>query len=318
MKGITHFITGMAAVACLPGSMTAAAAGNPAYLLLGGIFGILPDTIDFKFCRFFYKHHATLIPDPLNPDAMEIATTVSRAIERTHLQKRPTTLKLQTIRLGHNLWRRYSLHIDVAAQRIEVTIGPIVGTSGEPAGPHSTPVAQHCACVPLPCRVQLDYLATTDIDILDGPSFCFAPEPAGVAVQFLPWHRSWSHSLVLAAAAGLVVGTLSRNMLAGSAAATAYAVHAGCDQLGYMGSNLTWPFGKRRTPGQKLSHACDWFPNLAAIWLAMLLLYHGMADASHAESPALLALLFYGMLIPCGVVILLQRLVRRFSAIRLA
>jgi len=37
------------------------------YFLLGGIFGLLPDTLDFKFYRFFIKHDIEVAPDPLKP-----------------------------------------------------------------------------------------------------------------------------------------------------------------------------------------------------------------------------------------------------------
>ena len=307
MKGITHFITGMAAAGCLPGAMEAAAAGNAAYLLLGGICGLLPDTLDFKLCRFLFPQDLALVPDPLDPDPEMIAQGLHAAIERTLLQQRPTCVKLQTIRVGHYLWQRYSLLMDSAAGTLTVKIGPRVGTGGEPEGPQPPLLAGRQATVALPCALQLDYLATTEVDILDGPSFGFTPQGDGVAVGFLPWHRAWSHSLVVATALGATVAVLSRDGLAGLAAGTGCALHIGLDQLGFMGSNLTWPFGKRRVAGQRLAHSGEWFPNMVAIWLAGLLLYHSMARVGTQHAPPLLALLVVGLLLPAGLILLLRR-----------
>ena len=52
MKGITHFTIGVAAASCVPVAVETAASGNPLYFILGGIFGLLPDTIDFKLYRY--------------------------------------------------------------------------------------------------------------------------------------------------------------------------------------------------------------------------------------------------------------------------
>jgi hypothetical protein len=68
MKGIAHFVTGVAAASFLPWSIEAALRGDPLYFILGGAFGLLPDTIDFKFYRFFYRHDVYIEPDPANRD----------------------------------------------------------------------------------------------------------------------------------------------------------------------------------------------------------------------------------------------------------
>ena len=64
MKGIAHFSSGIAAASFFPWSVQAAAEGNPLYFILGGIFGLLPDTADFKFYRFFYRHDVNIELDP--------------------------------------------------------------------------------------------------------------------------------------------------------------------------------------------------------------------------------------------------------------
>ena len=62
MKGISHFLAGVAAATFVPGVVESAAQGS--YLIvLGGFFGLLPDTLDFKFARYF-EHHVNIDPDP--------------------------------------------------------------------------------------------------------------------------------------------------------------------------------------------------------------------------------------------------------------
>ena len=51
MKGISHFITGVAIATFFPEVVRAGGVGS-LLPMLGGIGGILPDTIDFKFARY--------------------------------------------------------------------------------------------------------------------------------------------------------------------------------------------------------------------------------------------------------------------------
>ena len=54
MKGIAHFITGVAIATMFP-EVVEQAAGGSLLPVLGGIAGILPDTIDFRFTRYLYR-----------------------------------------------------------------------------------------------------------------------------------------------------------------------------------------------------------------------------------------------------------------------
>ncbi|HKL21631.1 MAG TPA: hypothetical protein VJ904_07485, partial [Tichowtungia sp.] len=62
MKGIAHFISGVTVASFCPWTIEAAQNGNPAYFILGAVAGILPDTVDFKFYRFFYHHDLQVEP----------------------------------------------------------------------------------------------------------------------------------------------------------------------------------------------------------------------------------------------------------------
>ena len=96
-------------------------------------------------------------------------------------------------------------------------------------------------------------------------------EAVKVRIEFLPWHRTWSHSLVLALLVGLVCGGLM-GLTAGVVAGLGFAVHVLEDQLGYMGSNLLWPFTPRRSEGLHLLHSGDTIPNMVTVWLSLTLL----------------------------------------------
>ncbi|MCE9615463.1 MAG: metal-dependent hydrolase [Lentisphaerae bacterium] len=279
MKGITHFAIGLAAASCFPGAVRAGSAGDPLYFILAGICGVLPDTLDFKFTKFFYKSDILVIPDPLRPDAQQIADAVSLAVSRALATGRPVNLKLSTIQLAADQWQRYLVAFDVPNRAVHVQYGPVVDTGGNPL-PHLAPASIPAGRATLEAGLELEYLATTTIDIFDGPVFCFEPTPAGrVRPVFIPWHRSWTHSVVVALLLALC-GALAWDLLAGAVIFAAYAAHVLADQAGYLGSNLFAPLTRRRAPGLKLTHAAWPLPNFVAVWLALLLIFWNLARAT--------------------------------------
>ena len=73
MKGISHFITGVALATFFPDVVHQGAAGS-LLRVLGGVGGILPDTIDFKFARYWERFDVEIDPG-LDPDPDAIADT---------------------------------------------------------------------------------------------------------------------------------------------------------------------------------------------------------------------------------------------------
>ena len=68
MKGLTHFLSGVALASFIPAA-TKLANSNVAssyILVLGGLFGILPDTLDFKFGQFMSGVEYYIDADPNN------------------------------------------------------------------------------------------------------------------------------------------------------------------------------------------------------------------------------------------------------------
>ena len=268
MKGISHFVSGIAAATFIPGVVEQAANGS-LLPMLGGLFGLLPDTLDFKFARYFERAE-DVDPDPRRPDPQMIADRLAEAIDRAYRRNEPVRLRLHTLKLGVDLWRQYTLRFDAENGQVAVRIGPTVNTAQMPyAGSEIEGLSEARAKVEAP--MQYTYAEDVTIDIFGGPSFAFKRLKDKVEIQFLPWHRSWSHSLVLAAFLGLAAGLLISVSL-GLVIFAGLAVHILEDQLGYMGSNLFWPLTENRTGGLRLIHSGDPIPNFVTVWAALTLI----------------------------------------------
>jgi membrane-bound metal-dependent hydrolase YbcI (DUF457 family) len=238
MKGIAHFITGVAVATFFPEVVRQAAAGS-LLPMLGGIAGILPDTLDFRFARYFEKYDLEIDPGPA-PDAREIAEQMAGAMRRAYDTGTSQNVMLHTIRLGPDLWRQYTVRLDpgqwseegappqpghseetrffpknlVSGQggegappqrgcgEVAVRIGPVVNTGQVPL-PGSEPAGATEARVKIGAPLVHTYDEEIKVDIFSGPSFRFERQGDQLHVHFLDWHRRWSHSLTLAAAMGL-------------------------------------------------------------------------------------------------------------------
>ena len=264
MKGIAHFISGIAAASFIPAAVQQSAGG--AWLLaLAGVCALLPDTLDFKFARFLEQPDDAIDPGP-QPDAQSIANRMAAAANAAFQTGQPRTVQLHTIKLGADAWQQYTVRFDPPRSEIAVRIGPIVSMSQAPIRAFSGCEARATTLAPM----LYTYDAETKVDILSGPSFRFERRGDAVAVMFLPWHRAWSHGLTMALSVGLMAG-LVWGWLAGVVAALGYAVHVVQDQLGAMGSNLFWPLTRVRSPGLNLIRSGDAIPNFLTVWTACAL-----------------------------------------------
>ena len=277
MKGISHFLAGIAAASFVPGVIESAAQGS--YLiLLGGIFGLLPDTLDFKFARYFDRAES-VDPDPANLDPQAIADQIAALIDRAATERREIRAQLHTIKLGPDRWRQYTVRFDSAHNEVGVRIGPVVNTSQMVVGQVGN-LSNARAKVNAPLNYTYD--GEVNVDIFGGPSFAFVPRSNGVEIQFLPWHRAWSHSLTLAALLGVIIGVVFGSLTAGLVVFAGMAAHIVEDQLGYLGSNLFWPLTKERSSGLKLIHSGDAIPNFLAVWIALQLIFFNLDRFSAA------------------------------------
>jgi membrane-bound metal-dependent hydrolase YbcI (DUF457 family) len=284
MKGIAHFISGIAAASFIPAAVLQSAQG--AWVLaLAGACALLPDTLDFKFVRFLEQPDDAIDPGP-QPNAQAIADRIAAVADAAFQTGRPRTVQLHTVRLGADAWRQYTVRFDTPRREIAVRIGPVVTTSQAPVGAtFSSAEARAKTSAPL----DYTYDAETTVDIFSGPSFRFERKGDAVSITFLPWHRAWSHSLTLSLGVGLVAGLLW-GWLAGVVAALGYAVHVLQDQLGAMGSNFFWPFTRTRWPGLNLIRSGDAIPNFLTVWTACALTLFNLDR--FADAPRLPAVLY--------------------------
>jgi putative membrane protein len=315
MKGISHFAIGVAAAACFPQAVQAGAEGNPLYFVLGGVCGLLPDTLDFKLGRFLYRHDIEVTPDPLNPDVQLIADAVAYAVNTADRAGTPVRIKLNTIRMATDTWQSYTVFFDVAARSVRVWLGPEIDTGGQPVEDECPPKRKE-GIGALTCNLQLDYRAATTIDILDGPVFQMMPVARRtVRPVFQPWHRLWTHSFITAFLAGMLLLPMA-GWLAALVATLAWSTHVVADQLGFMGSAIVFPLLRQRTQGWKMAHSTEAGPSFAAVGLATLVVYWRLHVHAHPGTDPLQFLPFalLGFALPCLLFLGVSRAMRRYGS----
>ena len=298
MKGIAHFAIGVATATFFPDIVHAAAQNLAFGPVLGGVAGLLPDTLDFKFLR--YLECPDVVVDPArsvdaegNPDPGAMAAQIATAFERVYESGDPLRIQLHSLKLGSDLWQRWRVALHPEQRRVTVTIGPAVTTGQIPVG-RAKPTVGH-ASAPIPIRYQ--YQDEIVVDIFRGPSLALRRVGDAVEMVFLPWHRAWTHSLLAVVLAGALGALLAP--IYGLIMALAVAAHILLDQLGHMGSGLLFPLTHRRVPGLGLIHSGDAVPNFLAVWLScaviLLNLDRFSSDPVLPVTPYVLAVI----LLPC-------------------
>jgi hypothetical protein len=318
VKGIAHFISGIAVATFFPAAVHQAADGS-LLLALAGLLALLPDTLDFRFTRYLTPFDVEIDPHPNNLDAQTIADCVAATMRSAFETGQPKTIQLHTLRVGPGLWRQYAIRFSPATGEVIMRVGPVVDTSGAPM-PGTTPLESVLGQATVGLPLLPTYNAEIKIDAFSGPAFRFErhppepvaghhpepvaghhPEPVAgygaLRVIFLPWHRRWTHSLPLAAAIGLGIALLL-GPFAGLVSALAVATHVLQDQLGHMGSNLLWPFTRRRSAGLGLLHSGDPLPNFVTVWTAVALILFNLDRFSATPRLPTLPYLFAAVLLP--------------------
>jgi len=278
MKGFTHFISGVALATFSSQVIQMSEIDHSLIIVLGGIFGILPDTLDFKVARFFSKEDYIISPKPVNMNLQEIADTVAEAIDKAESENKTINVKLNTVKLGADLWQQYLLSYD--DHEVIVKKGPVVNTGKVIIGewdPENIEVAR----AKTKAKIYHSYDHESYVDIFSGPTFGFKKRSDGsIEAEFLPWHRAWSHSLTLGLFFGLIGfllfglynGDWHLATLYGSVIAGGFSIHIIEDQFGFMGSNLFWPFTKERHIGLHWMRSGDAWPNFITVWIAVIMI----------------------------------------------
>lgn len=276
MKGIAHFASGLCVASFVPGVVEDAAQGG-LLIALGGACAMLPDTFDFRFAKFVERRDADIIPDRENPDPQVLAEALAHEFALV-TPNHPRIVQLHPLRRGVVDWVLYTLRFDVEAGDVVITMNEVERRA-------------HVG------NLDYQYDGALEIIELGGPSLKLSQGASGYQIEFLPWHRQWSHSLVLALALGILLGVLI-SPVAGLVGGLGYAIHVLEDQLGYMGSNLFWPFTRRRLDGMRLVHSGDAMPNMVTVWLSLTLLLLNLDRASETPLIAVGPFLAFAVALP--------------------
>jgi len=294
MKGIAHFASGLCVASFVPGVVEDAARGG-LLIALGGACAMLPDTFDFRFARFVERRDADIVPDRENPEPQALADALAREFALV-VPDRPRIVQLHPLRRGVVDWVLYTLRFDTSRGDVVITM------NGVEARAHVG-------------RLDYQYDGGLEIIELGGPSLELSQSEQGYRIEFLPWHRQWSHSLVLAAVLGGLLAALI-GPTAGLVGGLGYAAHVLEDQLGYMGSNLFWPFTRRRFEGLRLLHSGDAIPNMVTVWLSLALLLLNLDRAREMPLIAVGSFLGFAVALPVALLIAVyaRRKWRRYAA----
>ncbi len=312
MKGLTHFISGVAASTFIPEVVRMSAqsridAGgaveNSFIICLAGFYAVLPDTMDFKLGQFFAVADYQIDPDPRNPDPQQMAERLAEAIDKAHTSEEEVRVQFYPTQLGANEWRRY--HVLFDEREVAIQFDEIVSTSQLPK-PGTEPDENRVGKAQLEKATlkgrttDLDWLnrlirsarqkikggeeggggmKPSTLDILSGTQFAFEKESDGrVYLNWLPWHRTWSHSYVFGAILAIpafvipfLLG-LTNWWLYGAVSILGFWVHLTEDMTGHIGGSLLWPLFTPRTEGFELFSASDPRTNFSIDYAAVVLI----------------------------------------------
>ncbi|MDI6814007.1 MAG: metal-dependent hydrolase [Desulfitobacteriaceae bacterium] len=292
MKGITHFIMGITALTFVESLMVGAALEDSLIIVLGGIFGLLPDTLDFKFLIYMEKHDVVIDPNPHDMRPQEIASKVADAINQAGTLRPGKMVKVQlhTLKLGPDLWQSYSIFFDTRKSEVVIRIGPHVTMSGVPSSGTEPPADKAIGTAKFTPKLIDRYGKASELKGFSGPSFGFLKKKDGsVEVVFIPFHRRSGHSLTLGALFALIGYLLTNRPIIAFAIFLPWTLHLILDQYGSMGNNLFWPLTKQRTSGLYLVNAGHPFWNAFIVYSCMALILWNMNRFTGALSPMYLA-----------------------------
>ena len=295
MKGLTHFSSGVALSTFFAPAVAAAAStrlGSPEaassfILALGGLYGIMPDTLDFKFGRFFVQEDYTLEFDVWDPDPNDMARQVAEAVDEAAITGTYIQMQFNPMRLGSNLWRQYVIKFDGETNEVIIVINGIVSTSQiEYMGTEPDENKRVGKCKLKHAKMLEKHGRPSVVDIMSGPMFGFGQEEVDgeqfTTVEFLPWHRTWSHSYVLGFLLSIPVwliaffSSYNHWWLYGLVAFLGYAIHITEDLTGHMGGSLIWPFKEKRYDGFCWFKASDPRANFSVDYLCFTIIVYNL------------------------------------------
>jgi hypothetical protein len=285
MKGLTHFISAIAATSFIPDVVRRCAAERTGsegaeasfMLALAGLYGILPDTLDFKVGRFFETADVEVFPDVKKPDPQAMADALGKAMDLAWHENREVRIQFHPIRLSADKWWQYEIKFDTTQQEVIIVIGEVVTTS-QIAFRNTAPEIRVGIYRLKEARLLPGSTRDSKVDIMSGPMYAFKVVKGYLTVDFLPWHRTWSHSYTLGAVFALPLWGIAAFFgwhdpwLYALVAFLGFSTHITEDLTGFLGGSLIWPFIKERTKGLCLFHANNPDSNFITDFLAVILI----------------------------------------------
>ena len=284
MKNITHFASGLALASFVPGVMSGAAQGS-ALIALGGLCAMLPDTIDFKLVRYLERADAIIQPNRLSPDAQQMADAIADEMWHASSTRRARVIHLYPARRSSLEWILYKVRFDTSSGDVIVTLMTDDSEGKAHVG-----------------AMDFNYDSELSITELGSTSLRFSTSGSKIIVVFLPWHRVWTHSLLIAGILGVAMASIL-GVQAGIVTFLGYAIHVIEDQLGHIGSALWAPISFRRSSGAGLFHSGDAIPNITLIWLSLTLLLLNMDQTGQTPLLPIGPYLAFVVLLPCLILI---------------
>lgn len=292
MKGLTHFLMGVMIVSFIGSAMQGVVLETSLILMMGAFFGLLPDTMDFKFNRYIETHHKVVDPHPDEFDPQEIAEATAEEIDKAAELDPGDERKItyHTMKVGPDLWQSYAPFFDTRKKEVRVRKGPKSDTGQNMiAGTEPSEDEKIVGKASFDADLEDPFGRPTDVASFSGPSYGFRKrEDEKVEVIFLPWHRRNGHSVTMGAFFAAIVYLLFSFFNIGSLPPYVYAlatfspwlVHVLLDQFGHMGNNLFWPFTRHRKSGGGLVSASDPYWNFFVDYSCIALVFFNMNRAA--------------------------------------
>jgi membrane-bound metal-dependent hydrolase YbcI (DUF457 family) len=300
VKGISHFISAVALASFFPEVVERSASGS-LVLLMAGLGGILPDMLDFRFARYLRSPDVRISPRADGFDPQAVADQVASAIDQACQADGSLWVQFDTVRIESGIWRKYSVGFPEQDPRsVVVRVENRITTSGA-SYPADERTGQSSQAAVEQVVGQICGKAIC-IEAFDGAIIELSRHGDDIHVDFLPWHRRWSHSFVVAAClGGLLVWGLGG--WHGLLYAAGSCLHILEDQLGHLGSSLFYPLLRKRFPGLGLVHSGDVLPNLFTVWLSVQVILFNLDRFS--PTPTLQAGRYWilGLVLPWAIIL---------------
>lgn len=140
---------GMAFASCLPQAIAASARGNPLWLLLGAMVGLICTTLPGCRKKRSQVRRVTIMPDPLAFDARMVADGIASSLAQVRSSGQGMSLCLAAVQCDRRRWLCYEVFLDVVRGHVDV----VANVGGGPGS--AATVACRRASASLPTGIRM-------------------------------------------------------------------------------------------------------------------------------------------------------------------